>query len=137
MRAHIIPSKREAYAEFLKNLAADGQPQTAEVLATLLYDADRVASLVEQVARLTQQVDALELECDNLRTLATARADGDMMAGVEPEPSCGKCKGSGFAFYMDEIGDGYVDACDRCEAGRLAYQQMRTSDRNRSLPVAS
>jgi hypothetical protein len=72
MSANIIPSKREAYAAFLRNLAADGQPQTAEVLATLLFDADRVASLVEQVARLTEQVDALTTDRDNARTLAEA-----------------------------------------------------------------
>jgi hypothetical protein len=123
MSAHIIPSKREAYAEFLKNLAADGQPDTAEVLATLLYDADRVAVLVEQVARLTEQVDALTTDLDNARTLAEAalervevleqRAGGDMMANVPT--------------VEDE----------RDAAAWLSYQQALAERRNRSLPVAS
>lgn len=121
MPAHIIPSKREAYADFLRNLAEDGQPQTAEVLATLLFDADRVARLVEQVATLTERVDSLETECANLRTLAEGAYEArDFMAGVPAD---------GFRFEMED---------ERDREARLSAEQILTERRNRdSLSIAS
>lgn len=132
MPAHIIPSKREAYAAVCNTLETNGDGSLAEVLRALLYDADRVASLVAQVATLTEQVDSLTTEVDNLRVMVYGRADGDLMAGVEPDwtevsgPACRIC------------GSHAPDAtlCDECVD--LMAEQAATEARSRdSLSIAS